>query len=168
MLTKEKTAKPVVMIFTDGGPDENPRFKKTIAAAIDHFINFDLDFLVVVTNAPSRSAFNPVERRMAPLSKRMAGLVLPHNFHGEHLDKNHKTIDEDLERRNLFYAADLLKKTFEGMEIDGHPVIAEVIQPEESEVDPDELRSKSEVWKAKHARFSQYCMQLSKCNNRAC
>lgn len=168
MLTKDLQAKPVAMIFTDGGPDENPRFKKTIAAAIDHFLTHDLDFLVVVTNAPERSAFNPVERRMAPLTKRMAGVLLPHNFHGNHLDKNYKTIDEALERRNMFYAADLLKTNFDGMQIDNHPVITEVILPESSEADHEQFREVSEAWKARHVRTSQYCLQISKCDDRRC
>ena len=50
----------------DGGPDENPRYQKTIACAIDYFHTYDLDAFFLVTNAPGRSAFSRVERRMAP------------------------------------------------------------------------------------------------------
>jgi hypothetical protein len=74
--------KPVGMIFVDGGPDENPRYIKNIEIAIDHFVEFNLDALFVATNAPGRSAFNPVERRMAPLSRSLSGLVLPHDHFG--------------------------------------------------------------------------------------
>ena len=29
--------KPIVISFVDGGPDENPRFPKTLDVVIDHF-----------------------------------------------------------------------------------------------------------------------------------
>lgn len=67
--------KPVVFITVDGGPDECPRFSKVIAAACHLFRTFDLDALFVATNAPGQSAFNIVERRMAPLSKELAGIT---------------------------------------------------------------------------------------------
>lgn len=53
--------KPVVIILTDGGPDENPRYDKVIRAAIQHFLCHDLDAIFIATNAPGRSGFNPVE-----------------------------------------------------------------------------------------------------------
>jgi len=65
--------KPVVIISVDGGPDENPRYPKTIQAAITLFKKYDLDALFMVTNAPSRSAFTEVERRMSPLSHELSG-----------------------------------------------------------------------------------------------
>jgi hypothetical protein len=60
----------------NGGPDENPRYPKTIQAATILFKKYDLDALFVVTNAPGRSAFNEVERRMAPLSHELSGKLL--------------------------------------------------------------------------------------------
>lgn len=65
-----------VIITTDGGPNENCRYEKTINCAISHFKKFNMDALFVATNAPGKSAFNRVERRMAPLSRDLAGLVL--------------------------------------------------------------------------------------------
>ena len=65
--------KPVVIISVDGGPDENPRYPKTIQAATILFKKYNLDALFMVTNAPGRSAFNEVERRMAPLSHELSG-----------------------------------------------------------------------------------------------
>lgn len=61
--------KPVFMLTVDGGPDENPRYDKVINVAINHFIEHDLDAFFLATNAPGRSAYNRVERRMAPLSR---------------------------------------------------------------------------------------------------
>ncbi|CAM1298191.1 Uncharacterised protein r2_g765 [Pycnogonum litorale] len=53
--------KPVLVVFVDGGPDENPRCQKTIACAVDQFKYLQLDALYIVTQAPGRSAYNQVE-----------------------------------------------------------------------------------------------------------
>ncbi|CAF3979640.1 unnamed protein product [Rotaria sp. Silwood1] len=52
--------KPVVIISVDGGPDENPRYPKTIQAATILFKKYNLDALFMVMNAPGRSTFNEV------------------------------------------------------------------------------------------------------------
>ena len=74
--------KPVAMIFSDGGPDENPRFPKTLDVAAQHFKKHKFDALLISTHAPGLSAYN----QMAPLSKALAGLQLPYNTFGNHLD----------------------------------------------------------------------------------
>ena len=73
MKTSEGEVKPVGMLFVDGGPDENPRFPKTIDVYSQHFKKYNLDALLVLTHAPGMSAYNYVERKMAPLSKELAG-----------------------------------------------------------------------------------------------
>ena len=40
----------------------------------------NLDAVFVGTDAPGQSALNPVERRMAPLSHDISGLILPYDF----------------------------------------------------------------------------------------
>ena len=65
--TKHDHIKPVMMLTVDGGPDENPRYEKVIKVTIHHFKYYDFDAFFVATNAPGRSAFNRVERRMAYL-----------------------------------------------------------------------------------------------------
>lgn len=74
--TEERKVKPVVIFTVDGGPDENPRYPKVLTNAIRHFKDHDLDAVYVVTNAPGQNACNRVERRMAPLSLPLSGLVL--------------------------------------------------------------------------------------------
>lgn len=59
--SKDNQIKPVLIFTVDGGPDENPRYEKTISFAIRHFKKYDLDTLVVATNAPGRSAYNRVD-----------------------------------------------------------------------------------------------------------
>ena len=91
--------KPVFIFTVDGGPDENPRYQKTIEVGIDHFLQNGLDALFIATNAPGRSAFNRVERKMAPLSRELSGFIIPHDTFGSHLDDQGKTIDSVLEKK---------------------------------------------------------------------
>ena len=44
------------MALVDGGPDENPRFPKTLPAAIDRLRKYDPDVYVATTHAPGMSA----------------------------------------------------------------------------------------------------------------
>lgn len=59
---------------------------------------------MVATNAPGRSAFNRVERRMAPLSKELSGVILEHDHYGSHLDNQGRTVDVDKELKNFEFA----------------------------------------------------------------
>lgn len=92
----DKTVKPIFIFSVEGGPDENPRFQKVINIATHHFLKNNMDALFIATNAPGRSAFNRVERMMASLSKELAGLILPHDHFGRHLDGQGNTIDTEL------------------------------------------------------------------------
>lgn len=150
--------KPIVIISCDGGPDENPRYPKVIANAVNHFKKYDLDAIFLVTNAPGRSAFNKVERRMAPLSRELAGLILPHDSYGSHLNDSGKTIDSSLERDNFQKAGEVLAEVWSSVLIDGHEVVAEYIQPNDDESSVTDLTD--EQWYADHVRESQYLLQV--------
>lgn len=115
------------MIFSDGGPDENPRYEKVISHAIDHFKSNNLDALFLVTNALGRSAYNRVERRMAPLSRELSGLILPHDFYGSHLNNSCVTIDKELELNNFEFAGKTLAEIWSKISIDGYPVDSEYV-----------------------------------------
>ena len=69
--------KPIVIITVDGGPDENPRYPKTLNAAYKSFTEHNLDALFIACHAPGHSAYNAVERRMALLSHDLSDLILP-------------------------------------------------------------------------------------------
>ena len=64
--------------------------------------------MFIATNAPGLSAFNPVERRMAPLSNALAGVILPYDNYGNHLNSQGETIDLQLEKRNFEKAGETL------------------------------------------------------------
>ena len=82
IVKSEGEVKPVAMIFSDGGPDENPRFPKTPDVTVQQFKKHKFDALLISTHAPVLSAYNQVERRMAPLSKALAAYY----FHKTHLE----------------------------------------------------------------------------------
>jgi len=122
--------KPVVIVTVDGGPDENARYAKVIDFAIKHFKKYDLDGLFVSANARGRSAYNRVERRMAPLSRELSGVILPHDHFGSHLDSSGKTVDEELEIKNFEEAGKVLASIWNGVQIDNYPVVAGYISPQ--------------------------------------
>lgn len=165
MMTESNTVKPVIIIFVDGGPDENPRYRKVKNFAIEHFKKYNLDALFIATNAPGRSAYNRVERRMAPLSKRLAGVILPHEHFGSHLDDKGMTTDDDLEKRNFQHAGETLAEVWREMKIDNYDVSAEYRQPEDSMQDPAEPNL---AWYSVHVRESQYFLQVIKCADESC
>ena len=162
---QQSLEKRVMIVTVDGGPDENPRYSKNISCAIEYFCEHDLDAYFLATNAPGRSAFNRVERRMSNLSNELSGVILPHDHFGTHLDNNNKTVGEELELKNFEYAADILGEIWSKLVIDGHPVVAEFIKEEPAAITSI---TKSEEWKAKHVRESQYLLQIVKCTDAAC
>ncbi|XP_055543780.1 uncharacterized protein LOC129729295 [Wyeomyia smithii] len=146
ILKNNGDVKPVIILSVDGGPDENPRYPKVINHAIQHFQRY------IFTNAPGRSAYNRVERRMAPLSRELSGVVLPFR---SHLDAHGRTIDEDLEIENFKFAG--LAEIWSELTIDNYPVIAEYFGTgSEKSVEAPSLE-----WYASHVRESQYFLQVS-------
>ena len=162
------SAKPVVIITCDGGPDENPRYKKVIENMKELFKDHNLDALFVATNAPGHSAYNRVERRMAPLSRELAGVVLPHDGFGTHLGSQGCCIDSELEKKNFAHAGEVLADIWSAMTVDGHEVTAEYCHPANPEVEPQGERSRDEKWHLKHVQESQYLLQITKCTDPAC
>ena len=106
MLTEEDVCKmedgltkPVLILSRDGA--DGPRFPSTRDTVATIFKEHDLDFIFCVCNAAGLSAYHFIERRMAPLSLGLAGVVLPHDHYGSHLDGKGVTIDADLEIQNF-------------------------------------------------------------------
>ena len=60
--------------------------QQALAVWAREFKNNDLDAVFVFTHAPGSSAYNPVERRIAPLSNDAAGIILAFGTFGNHLD----------------------------------------------------------------------------------
>lgn len=142
---------------------------QVINFAIEHFKENNLDGLFIVTNAPGRSAYNRVERRMAPLSRELSGVVLPHDHFGSHLDSSGKTIDDDLEIHNFAEAGKVLASIWNDIEIDKYPVVARYICPPANDTEIESMTAEaSQEWRAEHVRESQYCLQVVRCTDLSC
>ena len=109
------------------GPDENPGYEKEISYAVDYSNTYDLDAFFLVTNAPGRSTFSRVKRKMAPLSKELGGVLLELEHFGAHLDDKGNTIDPQLELKNFEHAGKILGEIWSGMVINVYPVITEYL-----------------------------------------
>ena len=99
---------------------------------------------------------NQVERRMAPLSKALSGLLLPHETFGTHLDLSRKTTDVNLEKCNFKAAGEILAQIWEVV-LDKFPVVAEYVE-----------NFWMKEWISVHCRISQYLLQIVKCNDLEC
>ncbi|CAF1403975.1 unnamed protein product, partial [Rotaria magnacalcarata] len=164
-LDSSNTVKSIVIITVDGGPDENPRFPKTLASSIDIFKTHNLDALFVLTHAPGQSAFNAVERRMAPLSHDLSGLILPHDNFGTHLDASGNTIDFELEKKNFEKAGEVLAEVWSNTVIDSHPVITSYVN---SSFTSQVSSNIDESWCDRHVLQSQYTLQIVRCDSQDC
>ena len=66
--SKEEYQKPVLFVYSDGGPDHRITYVSVQLSLICLFLSLDLDFLCAVRTAPSHSWRNPVERVMSTLN----------------------------------------------------------------------------------------------------
>ena len=89
------------MLLVDRGPDENPRHLKNIKFYCQLFRKFDLDYLTIRTHVSGQSKYNPVEREMATLSGKLAGVTLPIDHFGSHLNLQGKVIDPEIALQNF-------------------------------------------------------------------
>ena len=118
----------------------------------------DLDSVFLATNAPGRSAFNGVERNMAPLSRKLSGLILPYDNYGSHLDERGKTIDIELEKKNFEFAEDTLAEIWSQLTADNYSTIAEYMDPLNSELMEQDILCRDQNWRDTHVRSSQYLL----------
>ena len=156
--------KPILLISTDGAQDEAPRFPKSLKNAVFLFKMLGLDVYIHATNAAGLSAFNPCERRMAPLTHDLVGLVLPAFAHGSHLDDSGKTIDNDLEIKNFFAASEVLSDVWSRTEINGFKVDCKPV-PMDCHHEPEEV---DQSWASRHVLQTRYMLMVVKCTNTNC
>ena len=83
---KDGDMKPIWIFTRD--VHRGPRFPTTRKVLIKFLKENDIDLIIVGCNASGLSAYHFIERRMAPLSKELAGIILPHDSFGSHLDGN--------------------------------------------------------------------------------
>jgi len=74
------------------------------------------------------------------------------------LSESGKTTNAFLEKKNFQKAGEVLAEVWNSVEIDGHKVIAEYINPDVSDLPVPEMPN--EEWYANHVRESQYMLQV--------
>ena len=103
---------------------------------------------------------------MGPLSHDLAGIVLPHDYFGNHLDSSGKTINQELKVENIQKAADVLSQVWKKTVIDGYLVhcravpVGKAYKPRNPVADP--------VWVEKNCQQSLYYLQIEKCQDMSC
>ena len=158
------TYKPVIVKQSDSGPDEAARNPQTLAANIALFKKTSAECLIHYSFAGGRSAYGFCERRMAPLSADMAGLVLSHETYGSHLSKSGKTKDKELELRNFMAAQETLAAIWANTCINNHPTVTRAVAPaEKPPLPPVDLS-----WVSRHVRQSKYLTIIIRCLDPAC
>ena len=78
--------KPILCLYTDGGPDHNT-FLATNLALMSIFLEKDFDMLISVRTPPYHSWKNPVERIMFIVNIALQGVVLMRSPMTEKQDK---------------------------------------------------------------------------------
>jgi hypothetical protein len=104
---------------------------------------------------------------MAPLSRKLNGLILKPYLYVSHLDGSGKTVDADLEKVNFKHVG-TLAEIWNSVVIDGHPLVADYIDPIHSELVESQLNVADQNWFAENVRSSQYFLQIVKCNDMIC
>ena len=160
--------KPCWFIRTDGGIDQNVRVQGTITMYYNIFIDYNLDILVVTNSAAGSSAYNTVERRMAPISKKLCGIALDHQSLGSHLDSNNKTVDVELEKRNFAAAGNILSEIFSEGLIDGYICDCKYVPPISKQEKINKFQDYNEEWMDKHVTHGYHSLIYMKCNDNTC
>ena len=109
-------------------------------------------------------AFNPVERRISPLSHDIAGFALPHENFVSHLDSQGNIIDVELKEKKFLHASQVLTDIWSHTVIDGYKVGCTAL-PVGKEFTPPEV---SPSWVARHDQQSHCALQIVKCQDRNC
>ncbi|GBC47991.2 uncharacterized protein LOC106141435 [Rhizophagus irregularis DAOM 181602=DAOM 197198] len=177
ILKVNEQIKPIWILLVDGGPDENPRHMKNIIQYCRMFHAFDIDYLSVRTHAPGQSAYNPVERSMATLSQKLAGITLPIDKYGSHLNSQGKVVDSELAMKNMRYAGETLCTLWERDPIFGRPVTTQYIDQKSLPFDDimfpgcDKENTDESVpwqWIENHTKICQYSLDIKKCEDSLC
>ena len=74
LLTIHGPVKPVLLLYTDGGPDHRLTYLSVQLSLMAIFLDQDLDFLCAVRIPPQHSWKNPVERIMSILNLALEGV----------------------------------------------------------------------------------------------
>ncbi|CAG8818743.1 25125_t:CDS:2 [Gigaspora margarita] len=161
----EEKIKPLWVLLVDGGPDENPKHLKNIIefCKLFHFLNFD--YLTVHTYAPGQSSFNPMERGMAPLSSKLAGIVLSIDYYSTHLNSQGKVIKEELAKENFCFLGEKLCDIWQHDQSHRRNVRTTYV---DTHIDMFDNNKISWQWIEDHCQICRYSLDIRKYRNINC
>lgn len=85
---------PVLILYTDGGPDHRCNFLSVIYSMIWLWYNNDIDYLILARNAPGHSWRNPAERVMSVLNVGLQSIgVMRERADDDEMEKKIKRYD---------------------------------------------------------------------------
>ena len=93
--------KPILLMFTDGGPDHRTTFWSVQLSLLATFITLDLDMLISVRTAPSHSYCNPAERCMSLLNLGLQNVALQREPMNDNLEGKVKSATNLKKLRDL-------------------------------------------------------------------
>jgi hypothetical protein len=111
---------PIVIRYTDGGPDHRTTFKSVQMTILLEFIALDLDMLVAARTAPSQSYHNPAERVMRTLNLGLQNVALERKKMAPDFEMQTKSLNSLKAIRNAAERNKSLKTAF--MESMQHPL----------------------------------------------
>ena len=87
LLTRQCDTNPILLLYTDGGPDHRVNFLSVQLSLIAVFLARDLDCLVAVRTPPFNSWKNPAERIMSELNLALQAVGLMRTRMSDKLEK---------------------------------------------------------------------------------
>ena len=103
MITQDLETKPIMFLYTDGGPDHRLTYLSVQLSLISLFLKLDLNFLCACRTAPFHSWRNPVEQVMSILNLGFQSIGLMRKQVEEELES---TISKCKNMKQLREAAD--------------------------------------------------------------
>jgi hypothetical protein len=115
---------------------------------------------------------------MSTLSQKLAGITLPIDKFGSHLNSQGQVVDSELAMRNFRYAGEALCTLWKRDPIFGKPVITQYIDQKKPPFDDvifpgseKESNNESNIpwqWLENHTKMCQYSLDIKKCEDRSC
>ena len=102
--------KPILFLYSDGGPDHRTNFGSVQIASIALFVALNLDMYIAVRTAPNQSYANPAERIMSLLNIALQNVALARTEMSDILESRVKSLSNMKQIRNAINKNDKLKE----------------------------------------------------------
>ena len=143
--------KPVLLCYADGGPDWSIASQKSLYYYGRFWMKSGLDAFGMGSGGGGYSAFNPIERSWAPVSKQLSGVYLSDTLPNEDeapIKQSGLTARELIEKEHVVFDSAMqhaARLWNNGFTIAGHKVHAEVVQCADKPTPFDDMAN-FELW----------------------